>query len=166
MPFNHNDLFVELILLILFAFNVVIQLFYYWYFFARLAFRKIPEPPVQSLPVSVVISAKNEYSNLKKHLPLIIDQDYPDFEVLVVDDASTDESDELLDEMEKQYERLKVIHIRQDLNFFKGKKFPLSIGIKSAKNDLILLTDADCRPTGRNWIRSMAARFHSQTEVV
>jgi len=166
MPFSHNDLYVELILLILFAFNVVIQLFYYWYFFARLAFRKIPEPLPQSIPVSVVISAKNEYTNLKRHLPLILDQDYPDFEVVLVDDASTDESDELLDEMDKQYERLKVIHIRQDLNFFKGKKFPLSIGIKSAKNDLILLTDADCRPASRNWIKLMASRFIDQTEVV
>ena len=154
------------ILLLLYFFTAATQLFYYWFFFARLAFYKKPAERAEEKPVSVVISAKNEYHNLKKNLPLILEQDHPDYEVIVVNDASDDESSEFLQEMEEKYAQLKVVTLHQNLNFFSGKKFPLSLGIRSAKNELILLTDADCRPAGNQWIRLMASRFLPGTEVV
>jgi glycosyltransferase involved in cell wall biosynthesis len=117
-------------------------------------------------PISVVISARNEFENLTRFLPQILAQDYPDFEVVVVNDCSDDETAELLDEMARHNPKLKPVHLRQSLNFFQGKKFPLSMGIKSAKNDLLVLTDADCYPESDQWLRTMAAAYSPQTEVV
>jgi len=159
----------ELILLASFALVVLVQLIFYWAVFARLAFYK-PSKKLSTEnmpPVSVVIAARNEYYNLNDNLPSVLEQDYPDYEVVVVNHASDDDTDLLLKEFEQKYPHLKVVTIQQDLNFFKGKKFPLSIGIREAKNDVLLLTDADCKPATANWIKSLASHYDSiKTQVV
>lgn len=148
---------------------LLIQLYYLWVVFGRLALRKQrvqlnsnPDLP----PVSVVICAHNEYLNLEKNLPEILAQDYPNFELVVVNDCSDDGSDELLMDMARADNRLKVINLTQNLNFFQGKKFPLSVGIKSAHHEHLLLTDADCRPVGKHWISSIMRRYVPGVEVV
>jgi glycosyltransferase involved in cell wall biosynthesis len=153
-------------LLIVFIFTFLVQQAFYWIFFARLAFFK--KNPAQSGTggISVVICARNEHDWLKENLPLILDQDYPDFEVVVVNWASDDESSFLLSRMNDQFPNLKIVEIRENLNFFSGKKFPLSIGIKSAKNDMIVVTNADCRPVSRNWLSLMRSGFSGYTEIV
>ena len=156
-----------MILAIIFATSSLTVCIYYGIVFSNI-FRYKPlstENPATE-PVSVIISARNEDYNLQKNLPKILEQKYHDFEVIVVNHASTDDSAMILVEMKNKYPRLKVITIEKDLNFFSGKKFPLSIGIKSAKNDLLLLTDADCSPTSENWIQSMANAYNNNTEVV
>lgn len=164
--------FVELqrfyfIIFIIFIVSTVIQLTYIFFIHFRLIYKGQQKGDSASPePVSIVISAKNEYFNLKKNLPKILEQDYPDFEVLVVNDSSDDDSYELLKEMAKGNPRLKIVNIPESLNFFKGKKFPLSIGIKSAKNDIIILTDADCCPRSPNWIKSLQSNFNEHTEIV
>lgn len=149
---------------------LIIQLGYLWGLFSRLAFYKSNKNQASNNfqpPVSVVICAHNERHNLEKYLPEIMAQDYDDFEVVVVNDCSDDETEELLTELSRLNPSLKVVHLRQSLNFFRSKKFPLSMGIKSAKNDILLLTDADCAPSGRNWISEMIAPYQqSDTEVV
>lgn len=147
---------------------LIIQLVYFWFIFVRLAFYNAGKRPVQENrePVSVIICAKNEYHNLVRFLPLILEQDYPEYEVVVVNDASDDDTFYLLREFSDKYSRLKVVNIHQNLNFFKGKKFPLSIGIKSAKYNTVLLTDADCYPTGNKWIESMQSVLTGKTEIV
>jgi len=164
LNFDLNSIFPYLF----YAFCAVagLQLIYFWGIFARFAFYRKKSGAADLLPVSIVICAKNEYHNLKDNLPSILNQDYPDFEVVIVNDASDDETIFLLQDLEREYKHLKVVNITQDLNFFKGKKFPLSLGIKSAKNELLLLTDADCIPSSPNWIREMAANFDSKTEIV
>ncbi len=144
----------------------LVLMVFYWGFFSNVAFYK-PKRRNTALPaVSIVICAKNEYEKLKKYLPAVLDQDYPEYEVVVVNDASDDNSHELLTEYAMAHKKLQVVHIEKDLNFFKGKKFPLSIGIKSAKNEILLLTDADCQPRSNQWIRSIAQAYDHQTEVV
>jgi len=156
-----------IIVLILFGFSFVVQMLYYWLVFSRLAFYKPAHvKPRDPPPVSVVIAARNEYYNLKRNLPKILTQNYPDFEVVVVNHASDDESLEYLKELQGKYPRLKLVNIERDLNFFKGKKFPLSLGIKSARHDILLLTDADCEPAGPGWISGMAKNYRENTEVV
>lgn len=145
---------------------ILLQLIYYWLIFGRFAFYKIPKSTPSEIPISVVICAKNEFQGLKKNLPLILNQDYPEFEVVVVNDASDDETIFLLEDLAHEYKHLKVVTIAQDLNFFKGKKFPLALGIKSAKFENLLLTDADCEPAGNRWIAEMASGFTSGKEVV
>lgn len=157
-------LFCILAVLIISAF---IQLVYYWGVFARLAFRrKNIDNSAPDLPVSVVICARNEYMNLAVNLPLILQQDYPNFEVVVVNDNSDDDSNFLLQELSQEFNNLSIVTISQTLNFFSGKKFPLSIGIKSAKHDLLLLIDADCKPRGSQWLRQMQRNFTSGADIV
>ncbi len=165
LNFELNTL--TIIALALISAGLFLQLFYWWGLFARLAFfkDKAPQHEVQQ-PVSVVICARNEYHNLKNNLPLILNQAYPEFEVVVVNDCSEDESEEYLDDMARAHSNLKVVRLRQSLNFFRGKKFPLSVGIKSAKHNTLLLTDADCRPESELWIAKIAAAYGDGTEVV
>ncbi len=145
-----------------------IQMIYYWFIFSRLAFYNAAKRPVsdEKKPVSVVICAKNEYHNLVRFLPLVLEQDYPEFEVIVVNDASDDDTFYLLRELSDKHAHLKVVNLLQNLNFYVGKKFPLSIGIKSAKYPTLLLTDADCYPGSPKWIESMQSVFTDKTEIV
>ncbi|MCK9453181.1 MAG: glycosyltransferase [Bacteroidales bacterium] len=157
-------------LFVVFILAFLVQLVYYWLVFGRLAFyrQKNGGDAVSSMQeaVSVVISARNEFHNLEQFLPLILAQDYPDFEVVVVNDCSDDESSEFLDQLARENKKLKVVQLTQSLNFFQGKKFPLSMGIKSAKNDLLLLTDADCYPENDQWIKQMMQAYQPKTEVL
>ena len=139
---------------------------YYWKIFGKFAFYKKNKLPNQYKAVSVIICAKNEYFNLKKNLPLILEQDYPGYEVVVVNDCSEDDSQYLLKIFSEKYSHLKVITIKQNVNFFRGKKFALAVGIKSAKNDILLLTDADCSPKSNRWIAEMQNNFTGETEIV
>ena len=161
-----SSLWLPLIVALLVVF--IIQMIYYWFIFSRLAFYNAAKRPVseEKKPVSVVICAKNEYHNLVRFLPLVLEQDYPEFEVIVVNDASDDDTFYLLRELSDKYAHLSVVNLHQNLNFYVGKKFPLSIGIKSAKYPTLLLTDADCYPAGLNWIESMQAVFTDKTEIV
>jgi cellulose synthase/poly-beta-1,6-N-acetylglucosamine synthase-like glycosyltransferase len=139
----------------------VVQLVYFLGIFSNFSFsrkKKIAERGRQQ-SVSVVICARNEYYSLERNLPHILEQDYPDFEVVLVNDDSDDDTKDLLNDFSRRYQHLTVINVQKSNNFFKGKKFPLALGIKSAKNDLILLTDADCKPVDKNWIRSMQQQF-------
>lgn len=158
---------IEMGLLIVFGLAFIIQMVYLWGVFSKLAFLKSRGETYEAAePVSVVICARNEYVNLRNNLPLILSQDYPDFEVVVVNDNSQDDSLELLEDMARENNKLKIVNLSQDLNFFRGKKFPLSLGIKSASHDILLLTDADCKPSSNEWIRMMARNFRDGKEIV
>ena len=157
----------ELVLFVLFCFAFFVQMIYYWLVFSRLAFYKGSTDHITlEPPVSVVIAARNEYHNLSKYLANILEQDYPEFEVVVVNHASNDETKYYLKELSAKYQHLKIVHVERELNFFTGKKFPLSLGIKSAKHDLLLLTDADCQPGSKNWIKSVVKNYSKETEIV
>jgi len=157
-------LFIALVSL---AFFTLVQLIYYWFVYSRLAlYKPRDEYARKDEPVSVIVSARNEFENLSNYLPILLEQDYSDFEVVVVNHASDDDTYYLLRDLQVKYENLKVVTIYKDHNFFIGKKFPLSIGIKSAKNDLLILTDADCKPGSNQWIRRMVSNYTDGTEIV
>ena len=157
-------LFVTLALLV---FATIVQVIYYWVVYGKIAFFKQKNEFVRSdQPVSVIVCARDEYYNLKENLPILLNQDYSVYEVVVVDHGSEDETKYLLRDLSDEYPHLKIVSLPQDLNFFTGKKFPLSIGIKSAKYDVLLFTDADCIPRSNQWVRRMAANFTEGTEIV
>lgn len=157
-------LFIVLLMLVL---ATLVQVIYYWVVYGKVAFFKQKNEFVRSdQPVSVIVCARDEYYNLKENLPLLLTQDYSTFEVVVVNHGSEDETNYLLRDLSNEYKNLKIVNVAQDLNFFTGKKFPLSIGIKSASYDVLLFTDADCKPGSNQWIRRMAANFTEETEIV
>ncbi|MDD4672898.1 MAG: glycosyltransferase [Bacteroidales bacterium] len=159
----------EFTLWIVLVLSILIQLFFYLVVYVRVTpnrSKKKKVTPSNLPPVSVVICARNEEKNLEEFLPLVLEQDYPDFEVVVVDDCSADDSDMVLKRLSARYPNLKTTAIKVDNNFFHGKKLALTVGIKAAKNSWVLLTDADCKPSGSLWLASMAANFRSPNQVV
>jgi cellulose synthase/poly-beta-1,6-N-acetylglucosamine synthase-like glycosyltransferase len=149
------------------AFITIIQLIYYWSIYGKVAFFRQKNEFVRSdQGVSVIVCARDEYYNLKENLPLLLAQDYSQFEVVVVNHGSEDETGYLLRDLAEVHKNLKIVNVPQDLNFFTGKKFPLSIGIKSASYEILLFTDADCVPASNQWLRRMAANFTEGTEIV
>ena len=136
------------IIFIVFCAITLIQLFYYLFFFTRLSFYRASSKTIsQTHPVSVIICARDEAANLAKNLPGSLVQQYPtSHEIIVVDDNSFDDSKYLLEEFRKTFKQLHVIELKQEAKMIPGKKFPLSIGIKTAKHEIVLLTDADCVP--------------------
>jgi cellulose synthase/poly-beta-1,6-N-acetylglucosamine synthase-like glycosyltransferase len=151
-----------------FCIVTLIQLYYYLFFFARLAFYKVsPKIISQTHPVSVIISSRDEAGNLAKNLPGALVQIYPTtHEVIVVNDNSFDESKYILEEYQRTYRQLQLVELKQEARFIPGKKFPLSVGIKTAKYEIVLLTDADCVPASEFWIQKMQEGFSEDTEIV
>lgn len=156
-----------------FAATAGIQVLYYLIFFSRVAFykRKFEEehPPEEQL--SVIICAKNEERSLPKNLPTVLQQRYhrqqdPAYEVIVVNDNSEDDSKYYLASIEKGYSHYRHIEIKQTAQFIPGKKYPLSIGIKGAQYDTVVLTDADCKPGSIYWLSLMAQGFRNGKEIV
>ena len=116
--------------------------------------------------VSVVICGKNEAQNLRNFLPHVLEQDYPEFEVVVVNDSSTDESEEVLMELTVKYKRLRFTSIPADERHKRGKKLALTIGLKAANHAHVVLTDADCYPVSELWLQRMASNFSDTHKIV
>ena len=159
----------HLILLGLLFIMFLIQAWYWLFYYRRAAFAKPEQADSKSPtpPLSVVICARNEAENLSKFLPDVLTQDYPSYEVVVVNDCSEDGTDDILGAMVKKYPRLKVSMIQKDPGFTHTKKLAMLIGIKAAGNDLLVFTDADCRPASPNWLREVAAAAgKDKTDIV
>jgi len=156
------------IIFLAFCIITFIQLFYYLFFFLRLAiFKTRPKNISQTHPVSVIICARDEAANLVKNLPGALVQEYKTtHEVIVVNDNSLDESKYILEEYQRTFKQLQLIELKQEARFIPGKKFPLSIGIKTAKHEIVLLTDADCVPASEFWIEKMQDGFNNGIEIV
>ncbi len=148
---------------------LLIQLYYIYFVYGKLtfypikSFRETPQQP----PISVIICAHNEEENLKSFLPQILEQDYPLFEVVLVDDCSDDESKWILKEFSSRYpERLKIVEIKEHIRLKHTKKFALTMGIKAAKYEHLVFTDADCQPAGAFWLAELAGAFSPEKEIV
>jgi len=117
-------------------------------------------------PVSVIVYTKNESENLKLHLPALLTQDYPNYEIIVVNDGSTDESDEVLKLFEQEYPNLYHTYIPEDAKYLSRKKLALTVAIKAAKNDILLFTEANCEPLSKFWIATMARNYSPDIAIV
>ncbi len=152
---------------ILFLATFLIQLFYYLFFFIRLSFKSKPteEEKIQ-LPISIVIAARNEEQNLARFLPEFLNQDYPNYEIIVVNDRSWDESLDVLLALEQQYKHLRIVDIPDTGKDEYAKKMALTLGIKAAQYDRLLFTDADCKPASKDWLSEMAQGFKHNKMLV
>ena len=157
---------VELVILGIFSITFLIQLFYYLFFYIRIATHKVKTKENKNFPVSIIICAKDEAENLENFLPTVLEQNYPDYEVIVVNDGSIDETEDVLKRLNNKYKRLYVTTIPENNKSRQGKKLAVTIGVKAAKNEWILLTDADCKPVSENWINSMQNNFTDKNELV
>jgi poly-beta-1,6-N-acetyl-D-glucosamine synthase len=148
----------------------VIQMIYWLFLFSKLAFYKpeVAEDLVlekEEIPVSIIICARNEEKNLQNFLDRILNQNYRSFEVIIVNDDSSDSTDNILLNFHIKYPILRNISLK-DKPAGSGKKFALAKGIEAAKYQVLLLTDADCVPSSKNWIRDMVNHLDDQTDIV
>lgn len=129
---------------------------------------KIAEVPNSSaMPsVSVIIESENEAVYLSELLPLLLTQDYPDFEVIVVNNGSTDETDILLERLEEQHKNLYHTFLPHSLDRYGFRKMALTLGIKAAKGDVLLFIESYSRPLSNKWIRSMVGKFTEGKDIV
>lgn len=148
------------------CFFVLIQLFYFVRYFAPLGKVKADERALKQPGVSVIVCARNEEDNLMINVPRLMEQDYPNFELIVVNDSSYDDTADILKALSINYPKMHVIHIDEDKQNMQGKKFALTLGIKAAKNDIVVLTDADCYPRSQDWLASIVAKYKDGKQVV
>ncbi|RXR29399.1 glycosyltransferase [Flavobacterium piscinae] len=144
----------------------VIQLLYYVLVFGKFSFSKVQKSNPKRIPISVIVCAKNEAEQVKKFVPLLAEQNYPEFEIVLIDDSSSDNTLDLFEEFEKQYSNIKLVKVQNNEAFWGNKKFALTLGIKAAKNDYLLFTDADCYPTSKEWIKEMSSNFTLKKTIV
>ncbi|WP_353195463.1 glycosyltransferase [Parapedobacter defluvii] len=147
---------------------LLFQLYYILSVYSKLALYKIPSLPVKSSlpPLSVIICARNEEENLRRNLPHILAQDYPAFEVILVNDFSEDETKWLLRDLCAQSPYLKVVEIAEHVRLKHGKKFAVTLGIKAAQYEHLVFTDADCIPQSDQWLKHMGSSFDGGEEIV
>lgn len=163
MEFN----ILETCLLTALAICFFIHLYYVLGVHLKLANYRVQElSATGAAPISVIICARNERENLEKYLPQVFEQDYPNFEVIVVNDRSWDGTADFLEGLEKQYANLKVVHVREGEKFIAGKKFAVTMGIKAASHDWLVFTDADCQPATVNWLKGMQAPAANEVDIV
>lgn len=145
----------------------LIQLIFIFVFPLRLMFHKRKRINTGKLPsVSIVICARNEEDNLYKNLPIILNQKYKNFEVIVVNDQSQDGSKHIVKAYQKEFPFLRLIELEKNKHRVFGKKIPLTVGIKGVKNDFIIVTDADCTPDSDQWISKMVENYTEKKEIV
>src|SRR3979411_2529128 len=145
----------------IFSLVAFIQLFYYGWFFSRVAFFKLKHRnQSQQHAVSIVVCARDEDENLARNLPGLLVQKYPStHEVIGGNDNSVDDSKYILQELKKTFKSLHIVELTQEAKLIRGKKYPLSIGIREAKYEVLLLTDADCVPASENWRQKMQGGY-------
>jgi glycosyltransferase involved in cell wall biosynthesis len=149
-----------------YIFVVAVQLVYYLVVFGKFSFAKTPVATPKRIPISVIVCAKNEAENVAAFIPLLAEQNYPDFEIVLIDDASSDDTLDIFEEFEKQYSNIRLVKVVNNEAFWGNKKYALTLGIKAATKEYLLFTDADCYPTSKNWITSMSSHFTQQKTIV
>lgn len=163
----------EIVVLSVFLIIFFVQIFFYLGYYKKpysYAKKKdnTDDIPLSSIPkVSVIIASENEAEELAKNLPSILEQDYPDFEVIVVNNGSTDESETVLQSLKLKNPHLYYTFLPySNDNHFGRRKLALTIGIKAAKGDILLFTEPYSKPMSNKWISIMAKELPDGKEVV
>lgn len=154
------------VLFYIFVAFTAIQIGYYIFFSSFLFSRKKTKLNSEKVPVSVIIFAKNSAAFLHNYLPSILAQDYFKFEVVLINNESDDDTATILEDFRKQYQAVKIIDVKNNEAFWNNKKYALTLGIKAAKYDHLLFTEANCKPISKHWISAMAANFSDKKSIV
>lgn len=144
----------------------IIQLVFYGIIFSRFVSYKHEPQKQKNITVSVLVCAKNESENLKEFIPLILKQNYPTFELVLINDGSNDDTLEVMKSFQASHNNIKIIDVKPIEAFWGNKKYALTLGIKASSNNFLLFTDADCKPVSKNWIKEMSSHFTNKKTIV
>ena len=154
------------LLLYIFIGVISIQISYYLSFLFSFATKRAETRVKKNIPISIIICAKNEAENLKENLPLILNQSYPKFEVILVNDSSSDNTLKIMKDFEAKHSNIKLVDVKTNETFWGNKKYALTLGIKVSKHDFLVFTDADCIPNSTNWLTHIASNFSNEKAIV
>ena len=159
---------VALAILILFGVVTLVQLVYYYVIYGRFAFhRKKAALGFRDIPVSVVIVVRDDAAQVLQTLPYLLEQEYSFYEIVIVNDRSRDENSlHAIKEYKERYPNIKIVDLSTAVSTSRGKKMAISMGIKCASYDHILLTSPNCKPASRQWLSLMAQNFQFQHRIV
>ncbi|MBR4136222.1 MAG: glycosyltransferase [Bacteroidales bacterium] len=163
------DATISLVIFVLFAAITFLELLYYYVLYARFSFRKCPAAPdisENAPPVSVIMVVKDAAAVLLKTLPRLLNQHYPNFELVVVNDNSKDDTRLLLLEYQQQYDNIHIVNLDSAVTSIRGNKYAMSIGIRCAKYENMIFTDAECAPSSMHWLEQMAGQFSDTRQIV
>ena len=153
-------------LLYLFIVIVFIQVSYYLSFLFAFGVKREEPTASRNIPLSLIICAKNEAENFKKNLPLFLNQNHPEFELVLVNDSSTDDTLEVMTSFALAHNSIKIVDVKSIEAFWGNKKYALTLGIKSSKYDFLVFTDADCQPNSTNWLKEISSNFSNEKAIV
>jgi len=149
----------------IFVFFTAIQISYYLLFsnilFPNKRTFKLPE-----FPISVIIFVKNSAENLRNFLPSILTQNYPIFEIVLIDNNSTDKTHKVINSFAKKHPNIHIVSVENNEAFWGSKKYAMTLGIKAAKFEHLLFTEANCKPISEHWISEMSRQFSKEKTIV
>jgi len=154
-----------MVLLYIFAFVVLINCFYFL-LFAKFSFAYSRKKENRTYSVSLIICAKNESDNLKDNIPFWLEQEYSDFEIILINDASYDDSLEIMESFAEENSKIKIVDVENNEAFWGSKKYALTLGIKKAQHQRLVFTDADCKPASKKWLQEMTNHFSKNKQIV
>ncbi|ARV10287.1 glycosyl transferase family 2 [Winogradskyella sp. PC-19] len=143
-----------------------IQIIYYFFFLSFFSSKKSKKYKSKNIALSVIICAKNEAGNLKKNLTKIINQDYKNFEIVLINDSSWDDTLEIMETFEAKHDNISIVDVKSIEQFWGNKKYALTLGIKASKNEFLVFTDADCIPTSDKWLKEISQGFSNTKSIV
>jgi glycosyltransferase involved in cell wall biosynthesis len=144
----------------------VFQIAWHLGILGKFAFAKPQAITAKKIPVSVIVCIKNNIEEAQRLIPALAAQQYPDFEIVLVDNASGDETIDVLEGFEKQYRNVKLVKVENNEAFWANKKYALTLGIKAASKDYLLFIDINCMPASDEWIASMVSQFTLSKTIV
>ena len=149
-----------------FVVAVALQIGFYSFFLLAFSLKKPKNSISKNIPVSVIICAKNEAESLQEYLPFFLEQNYSNFELILVNDGSSDNTLEVMESFEANHNNIKIVNVKTIEKFWGNKKYALTLGIKAASHDFLLFTDADCKPNSDYWISEMSSQFSNTKSIV
>jgi len=139
----------------------------YYLLFSKFSFLKISGKKIsENHRISLIICAKNEAENLKKHIPLWQNQNHPNFDIILINDASGDETLDVMESFAENDPRIQIVNVKNNEAFWANKKYALTLGIKRSKNTRLVFTDADCYPASTEWLATIASNFSEEKQLI
>ncbi|WP_034259132.1 glycosyltransferase [Aequorivita capsosiphonis] len=155
-----------MVLLYVFGAVALINCAYYLLFLKFTSLKTSYKHKSEKYPISLIVCAKNEAENLRNHIPLWQAQNYPNYDIILINDASVDDTLEVMESFAADDARIQIVNVKNNEAFWANKKYALTLGIKRSKNTRFVFTDADCYPASKDWLGMMASNFSEEKQLI
>lgn len=155
-----------LTLLYILAGLFIVLLIYYLGIFAGSIFSKPHETNAKRIPVSVIVYAKNNSDELRSLLPVLLNQNYHQFELVLVNNASTDDTLHLIKEYALMYPNIRIVDVVNNETFWGNKKYAVTLAIKASKYEYLVCIDADKKIHSNNWLVQLTSHFTLNKTII